>query len=203
VRLPVQHRRRTGTEIVGQTIDWATYLRDSWQPRSNITINAGVRYEEQRLRYAAGLRNKIDPLTGNRIGKTAMNLTGNVAPRLGLIWDPTEVGKSKLWASYGRFFEAIPMDINDRSFGGEVSYQQTFAASSCGPRDPRIGGADGLGCLSTSAAPTSEQLIGSSGVLVAPGIKAQFMDEFVLGGELQLAEDLKLGVVYQRRWLGA
>ena len=195
-----------GTQVLGQTLDWAAFLRDSWQPLSNLTINAGARYEEQRMRYAANLRNKVDPLTGNQIGKTAMNLTGNVAPRLGVVWDPTEVGRSKLWASYGRFFEAIPMDINDRSFGGEVSYQQTYRTTApgqpCGPTDPKLGGPNGLGCLDTSARPDEEQLIGSSGVLVAPGIKAQYMDEVVLGAEFQLAADLKLGITYQNRWLG-
>src|SRR5206468_354875 len=50
-----------GTEVLGQTLDWAAFLRDSWQLRSNVTLNAGVRYEEQRMRYAAGLRGTIDP----------------------------------------------------------------------------------------------------------------------------------------------
>ncbi len=195
-----------GTQVLGQTLDWAAFLRDSWQVRSNVTLNAGIRYEEQKLRYARGLRDKLDPLTGNRIGKTAMDLRGNFAPRLGAIWDPTEVGKSKLFVAWGRFFEAIPMDINDRSFGGEVSYQQTFNANSstrpCGAADPNLGGANGLGCLNPSGPPDTEQLIGSSGVLVTPGIKAQYMDELVLGAEFQLAEDLKLGLTYQNRSLG-
>jgi hypothetical protein len=193
-----------GSRVEGQTIDWAAYIRDSWQPWPTLTINAGVRYEEQRMRYATALRNQVDPLTGNHLGKTAMNLTGNWAPRLGVIWDPTEIGKAKLWTSYGRFFEAIPMDINDRSFGGEVNYQQTFntANGTCGPTNPAIGGADGMGCLNASMSPTDEQLIGSSGVLVAPGIKAQYLDEFVAGAEYQLGTDTKVGAVLHTRWLG-
>jgi outer membrane receptor protein involved in Fe transport len=195
-----------GTQVVGQTLDWATFLRDSWQPIPNLTLNAGVRYEEQKLRYATALRNKVDPLTGDRIGTTAMDLTGNFAPRLGVIWDPTEVGKSKIYAAWGRFFEAIPMDINDRSFGGEVSYQQTFntgpSAQPCGAKDPAIGGPNAVNCLTPSSGPDSERLIGSSGVLVAPGIKAQYLDELVLGAEFQLAPDLKLGLTYQNRSLG-
>ena len=195
-----------GTEVAGQTLNWAAYLRDSWQPRSNLTINAGLRYEEQRMSYAASLRDKADPLTGNIIGKTAMDLRGNLAPRLGVVYDPTEVGLSKIYGSWGRFFEAIPMDINDRSFGGEVSFRQTFTPASqqqpCGPSDPKLGGANGLGCLDPDATPASEQLIGSSGVLVAPGIKAQYLDELLVGTEYQLAEDLKVGLAYVNRKLG-
>lgn len=194
-----------GTVVAGESINWSAYLRDSWRIRRNLTVNAGARYEEQRLRYAKDLRGTLDPLTGNRYGNDAMNLRGNIAPRLGVIWDPTEEGRSKVFASWGRFFEAIPMDINDRSFGGEVSYVQTFNTASgapCGPNDPKIGGADGNGCLNPSGAPDQEQLLGSSGVLVAPGIKAQYMDELLLGAEYQLAPDLKLGISYQNRRLG-
>ena len=193
------------SSTVGQTIHWATYLRDSWQPRSNITLNAGLRYEEQKLLYAEGLRDTTDPLTGNHIGSTAMHLRGNFAPRLGAIWDPTEIGKSKLFASWGRFFEAIPMDINDRSFGGEVTYQQVFRTSSpfpCGQPDPTLGIVDGRGCLNPTGRAVQEQLIGSSGVLVAPGIKAQYLDELLLGGEYALMADLRLGVYYHHRTLG-
>jgi outer membrane receptor protein involved in Fe transport len=193
-----------GTEVAGQTIDWSVYLRDSWAPLPNLTLNAGVRYEEQRLQYAASLRNKVDPLTGNQLGKTAMNLSNNWAPRLGVVWDPTKVGEAKIWASYGRFFEAIPMDINDRSFGGEVSFRQRFNTGSgdCGAVDPAIGAANGAGCLDTVADPTDTTLLGSSGVLVAPGIKAQYLDEIVTGAQFQLAPDLMLGITLQKRWLG-
>ncbi|MGE0549104.1 MAG: TonB-dependent receptor [Kofleriaceae bacterium] len=192
-----------GTLIEGQTISWAAFVRDSWQIQPNLTFNAGVRYEEQRMRYAADLRHTRDALTGNTLGVNAMTLTGNVAPRLGLIWDPTKIGAAKVYGSWGRFFEAIPMQINDRSFGGEVSYQQRFQlanAATCGPSDPRLGGADGVNCL--GAAPDREELIGSSGVLVAPGIKAQYMDELLVGAEYMLPHDLKIGVLYQNRQLG-
>ncbi|MBX3156685.1 MAG: TonB-dependent receptor [Deltaproteobacteria bacterium] len=195
-----------GTSVEGRTLNWAAFLRDSWQILPNLTINAGLRYEEQKLYYASNLRQTIDPLTGNSIGKIAMNLKGNIAPRLGVIWDPTRVGQSKLFVSFGRFHEAIPMDINDRSFGGEVRYQQIYNAmkpgSPCGPSDPRIGAPDGMGCLTSTEKADSTQLIGSSGVLVAPGIKAQYMDEVMGGGEFQLMKNLKLGAVFQKRMLG-
>ena len=195
-----------GTRVEGETLDGAAFLRDSWRIRRNLTFNAGVRYEEQRMRYARAQRNTTDALTGEQLGTDAMSLRGNWAPRLGLIWDPTGIGAAKVFAAWGRFFESIPMDINDRSFGGEVSYVQTFqtggTAPPCGPSDPRLGGPDGTGCLTPTGSPTDEQLLGSSGVLVAPGLRAQFMDEALAGVEYQLAPDLKVGVTYQHRVLG-
>jgi hypothetical protein len=190
-----------GTQVGGQTINWAAYLRDSWRPLQTLTLNAGLRYEDQRLRYAEALRGTTDPLTGDHIGTTAMALTGNFAPRVGVIWDPTAEGHSTIYGSWGRFYEAIPMDINDRSFGGEVSDSRVFNASKCGMTDPKIGGPDGRNCLS-GVEPTSEQVIGSSGVLVAPGIQAEYIDELMAGAEYAIAPDVVVGITYQHRTLG-
>ncbi|MFT3692560.1 MAG: TonB-dependent receptor [Kofleriaceae bacterium] len=204
-----------GTQVVGNTFNWAAYVRDSWQIQPNLTLNVGLRYEEQRMRYADFLQNTVDPLTGETLGQNAMTLTGNFAPRIGLLYDWTKEGRSKIYAHWGRFYESVPMDINDRSFGGEVFYQQYFAANGanfgagkqCGSATANhaaeIGGPDGLGCLQNpQAVGDIERLIGASGVLIAPGIKSQYMDEVIAGMEYEILDDLKIGVSYQNRRLG-
>ncbi len=193
-----------GSRIEGQTLNWSAYLRDSWQVRPNVTLNAGLRYEEQRLRYVEGLQHTTDPLTGRRLGSNAMVLQNMWAPRLGAIWDPTREGRSKVYGHWGRFYESIPLDINDRSFGGEVLYHQYFdSGSQCGGADVDIGGADGNGCLVDPAQrPAVDEFLLGSGVLVAPGIKAQYLDEVILGAEYVILDDTKLGVTYQNRQLG-
>ncbi|MBC7551347.1 MAG: TonB-dependent receptor [Cellulomonas sp.] len=201
-----------GSKVKGNTFNWAVYLRDSWQIQPNLTLNVGMRYEEQRLRYADSLANKRDPLTQEQLGKNAMVLNGMFAPRIGLLYDWTKEGRSKIYVNYGRYFESIPMDINDRSFGGETTFRQTFgtAAATCAPQvdgttagaDPKIGGLNGQSCLTTSSAPSTSQLIGASGTLVAPGIKAQYLDEIIGGAEYEIIDDLKIGISYQNRQLG-
>src|SRR5262249_17958069 len=37
-----------GTQVTSNTLNWSAYLRDSWQIMPNLTLNAGLRYEEQR-----------------------------------------------------------------------------------------------------------------------------------------------------------
>jgi len=195
-----------GTRIQGNTQNWSAYLRDSWQIQPNLTINAGLRYEEQRLRYASFLQNQADPLTGNRLGKNAMTLQGNFAPRIGVLYDWTKEGRSKIYTHWGRFYESIPLNINDRSFGGEITLQQVFDSSggACGPRDDGIGAANGIGCLADpNAIPgVQENLIGASGVVIAPGIKSQYMNEIIAGFEYEILDDLKVGVSYQNRNMG-
>jgi len=198
-----------GTQVTGNTLNWGAYLRDSWQIQPNLTLNAGLRYEEQRLRFSSELQNKVDPLTGVPLGKNAMTLRGMFAPRIGMLYDWTKEGRSKLYAHWGRFYESIPMDINDRSFGGETNFQQVFtgATTSCGGgRDANIGGPNGEACLTQQGGMDrvgqQENLFGASGVLVAPGIKSQYLDEVILGFEYELLDDLKVGVSYQNRRLG-
>jgi outer membrane receptor protein involved in Fe transport len=196
-----------GTQVTGNTLNWAGYLRDSWQIRPNLTVNLGLRYEEQRMRYSNALQDRLDPLTEVQLGKNAMVLTGNWSPRLGALYDWTKEGRSKVYAHWGRFYESIPMDINDRSFGGETSYQQLFlnagSSMSCGGgTDIAIGGPNGKSCIRDDLDGAQNELIGASGVLVAPGIKSQYMDEIIGGFEYELFDDLKLGLAYQNRRLG-
>ncbi|HTM23346.1 MAG TPA: TonB-dependent receptor, partial [Kofleriaceae bacterium] len=186
--------------VVGETLNWAGFLQDSWQPIPNLTVNYGMRYEEQRLRYAKALQGTEDPFTGVPRGKNAMLLTGMFAPRLGAVYDWTKEGRSKIYGHWGRFYEAIPMNINNRSFGGEVTYQQVYSLGQCGPAVPGFGGPGGPGC-ETGMADLGQTIYGA-GTLVAPGIKAQYLDEYIVGTEYEVLEDLKLGVSYQDRRLG-
>jgi hypothetical protein len=119
---------------------------------------------------------------------------------VGLLYDWTKVGRSKVYGHWGRFFESIPMDINARSFAGEVSYRQIYGYGDCGAAVDGFGGPSGNGCPDDGT--SGGDIIGINGSLVAPGIKPQFMDERILGVEYELMDDLKLGVLYQNRALG-
>jgi hypothetical protein len=67
----------------------------------------------------------------------------------------------------------------------------------------RIGGPNGERCLDDPMkVGAQEQLIGASGVLVAPGLKPQYMDEIILGTEYEIIDDLKIGVAFKNRRMG-
>jgi hypothetical protein len=190
------------TTVVGNTVNWAAYLRDSWQIRHDLTINLGMRYEEQRLRYARELQNTDDPFTGEYRGKNAMELKGMWAPRVGVIYDWTGEGRSKVYGHWGRFYESVPMDLNTVNFGGETTYRRVYDPTQCGPAVDGVGGPDGPGCEASGADPALGSNVYGSGVLVAPGVKPQFLDEAILGVEVALLDDLKIGVSLHDRRLG-
>ncbi|HUH04388.1 MAG TPA: carboxypeptidase regulatory-like domain-containing protein, partial [Kofleriaceae bacterium] len=191
------------TDVLGNTQNWSLYARDSWQPLPNITLNYGLRYEEQRLRYAEALQDTDDPFTGVYRGKNAMVIQNMWAPRLGALYDWTKEGRSKVYGHWGRFYESIPMQINDRSFGGETLYLQDYdSATQCGPAVDGIGGPSGPGCTNAGQVAANGETIFGSGVLIAPDIKGQFLDELILGIEYEVLEDLKVGLAYKDRRLG-
>jgi hypothetical protein len=191
------------TDVEGNTLNWATYLRDSWQILPNLTFNAGIRYEEQRLRYARALQQTPDPYTQELRGKNAMTMKNMWAPRIGLLYDWTKEGRSKVYGSYARFYESIPMDINDRSFGGETLLIRHYdQGAQCGLPDSTIGAPSGPACPEGDPGDLGDEVFGGSGVLVAPGVRPQYLDEFIIGSEYEVLEDLKVGIALKRRTLG-
>jgi len=203
------------------TFNWAAFVQDSWSILPNLTINAGLRYEEQRLGYAKEQQGVIDPLTNEPVGSTALKLGSLIAPRVGVIYDWTKEGRSKIYANWGRFYESVPMDMNERAFGGENEiFQEWNAATQCGgftpdPNDPnglrlpslfqncpRSGTMQAPAFVPGSAFtaignPEKKTPVGLA--VVVPGTGAQSLDELVVGAEYEVLEDLRLGVSYQNR----
>src|SRR5690606_1142547 len=99
------------------TQNYAVFLQDKWAILSNLFITAGVRWEIQDMR----------DITGDR----AILIWDNVAPRVGVVYDWTDEGKSRLFASYGWFYQPLPLQLNSRVFGGLVNMRRTFRNADC------------------------------------------------------------------------
>ncbi len=180
------------------TNNYALYLRDSWNLSKlpGVVLNVGVRWEAQELFGADGSR---------QIG-----IYDNIAPRIGAVWDFTAKGLSKLYMNYGRFYESLPLSINDRQFSGEGVFTGA-EVSNCPlvPLQPggralptAIGGkAAGTCDLNNPNADGANQNGGRYGNVV-PGLKGQYLDEVVAGLNYQLGYDIVLGIGYIYRSLG-
>lgn len=158
------------------SVSTAAYGQASWKVTSGLTLNLGVRWEEQKV--------------NDRFGQTNIKLDDNWAPRLAFAWDPTASGRSKLYGAYGRYYENIPLDINIRAFGGEI---QCF----CYNFDP-----DPNNILPDPNAPRRSGLLGGSSEPVDPGLKGQYIDEYLIGYEYELAPNFAVGIQGTYRDLG-
>lgn len=124
--LPGQFRRATANgNQDGVGWSYAAYVQDQLRPWSNTTLNIGLRYElsrpfvdrrdalntfrpgQQSQRFARaplGLVYPGDPGVPRGTYQTDKN---NVAPRLGVSWDPWGNGTTSLRASWGLFYDAL------------------------------------------------------------------------------------------------
>ncbi|HSP15492.1 MAG TPA: TonB-dependent receptor [Thermoanaerobaculia bacterium] len=144
------------------------YAQDSWKVVPNFTLNFGVRWESQEVLGRGGVK--------------AFKIDNNWAPRVGAVWDVFNNGRSKAYANFGRFFEAIPMDINIRAFGGElVCFCYNFSDDPANIRPD-------------ATAPARSSLLGGSTEPVDPNLKGQHIDEFLLGYDQEVMPNLAVGI---------
>jgi outer membrane receptor protein involved in Fe transport len=182
----------------------AAYIQDQWQILPNLTINAGIRWEQQIGYVASFLQNTIAPDTGERIPEVGFELDDLIAPRVGFIYDPTQEGKAKLFGHWGRFYENVPMDLNVRSFGGETAVSQVVGVDSSGNLNnscPFDHGSPNLVSSVLACAPGRSQILGGGITYVAPGLEGQYTEELILGGEYEIIPDITVGANYIHRTL--
>jgi hypothetical protein len=179
-----------------QTRNFAVYLRDSWQVdwAPGLVVNLGVRWEGQEI---FGMDLKSDPLNP-QLGDKVISIYDNWAPRVGLAYDFTQLtdrpGRGKIFFNYGRFYQSVPTDINDRQFTGEGIYSSGFAGcpvspSGVSPRDRSCNYPAGIGS-------------GGQYGAVTPSLKGQYINEIILGLNYDVGLDVVLGISYIHRNLG-
>jgi len=151
-----------------ETTNTAGFVQDSFRITPNFTVNYGVRWESQEIADTRG----TDQAT----------IDDSWAPRLGAIWDPTGTGRGRLYGNFGRYYHSIPMDINIRAFGGEITcFCYNFSD-------------DPANFLPDPSAPEQSSLLGGTTEPVDPDLKGQSVDEFLLGYEHEVAPNFALGV---------
>ncbi len=169
------------------TFNYAIFLQDQWSILSNLSVSAGVRWEMQDMRDV--------------LGRRAIFIKDNVAPRVGIVYDWTDEGRSRLYASYGWFFQPLPLQLNSRVFGGLVQVNRQFRLSDCEDRQTQTleGGKDRWrdGQPTQWCVDSHQSTTGLTPGLKVPKLKGQYNRQFQIGYEHEVIEDLIIGA----RWL--
>ncbi len=107
--------RRTGTLGQGSNLSQGVFIQDKWQPVNRLTLNFGVRFEKENLPTFNGLPSGVDFGWGDKI-----------APRLGFAYDIFGDGRTKVFGSYGKFFDRVKFALPRGLFGGDIFLEDYF-----------------------------------------------------------------------------
>ena len=98
------------------------YVQDKWQMDNGLTLSLGVRYDLENI----PINERFNPLFKDP-GKYPMD-KNNVAPRVGIIWNPDGKGQSVIRGGWGLFYDKTILGTID-DFDQNRKYSSSFTAT--------------------------------------------------------------------------
>jgi hypothetical protein len=105
---------RFGTFGKASSKNQGLYVQDSWTPIPRLTLNLGIRIEKE----------DVPSFSANGI-PIKFGFGDKVAPRIGGAFDVFGDGKTKVFASWGLFYDRFKYELPRGSFGGD-QFLRTF-----------------------------------------------------------------------------
>jgi hypothetical protein len=174
------------------TDNYAAFVQDSWAALPNLYLSAGARWEIQDMKDALGDR--------------ALLIWDNIAPRVGLSYDWSGEGITRLYASYGWFYQNLPLQLNNRVFGGLSRVGRTYRDSDCVGVTTTQGGQQHD--RSRNGQPTewcvdaANFTTGLTQGAVVPRLRGMYNQQLQIGYDHEIIEDLVVGLRWQHTNLG-
>src|SRR5262249_23034119 len=81
------------------------FAQDTWHAGSRLTVNGGIRYEQE-------------DMSGTLV--TGFKLKNNWAPRVGVTYDPMGDGRGKIFGNFGIFYARVPNDLAARALSADA-----------------------------------------------------------------------------------
>jgi outer membrane receptor for ferrienterochelin and colicin len=159
----------------------AFYVEDEWQITDNLLLTAGLRWD--------------DFLSVGTSGVTFQEFSADVAPRLGFSWDINGDGESKLYATLGRYYLPPANNTNFRLASGVDDNTTYYTFTGIDAADGVPIGLDPVnGTTADSNINNSTSVFPSKSVYQEPDADPFHKNEFIIGYERSLSDDLALAI---------
>lgn len=174
--------RRQGTFGIAENLNQAVYIQDRYQPIDRLSLNFGVRLEKENLPSFNGFAPPINFGWGDKI-----------APRIGAAYDLFGDGKTKIFASYGLFYDRLKFNLPRGAFGGDLFLEDFFEVLP-GQTYTQFTLENVLGGFSRfqrnlRVAANDPNASATLGGRVDPDLKPFNQTEFTVGAERQISRD--------------
>jgi hypothetical protein len=169
-----------------------SYVNDSWAVNRRVTINAGLRWEEEQLNGP----------------NQQYVFNDNWSPRLGINVDPLADRKTKIYFNWGRYTQALPTDAAIRELNQELDINSARWAAPSDGANLRTN-ADGTITPALDAAHLLSGTDGFAGItataatpeFIHSGTRLNFEEEYLLGVQREITNGMVLDVRYSDRRL--
>jgi outer membrane receptor protein involved in Fe transport len=198
---------QTGTIGQVHSDNYALWLQDSWTVHPRLTLNLGIRTENEYVPSYKSQEEFPDALD------IKFGFKDKIAPRLGFAYDIKGNGKWKAYGSYGWYYDITKLELPRGSFGGDhwVNYYWTldtpdFSSIQCGEGPTGCPGryieSVDFRHSSNQVDPGFEAYFNRPGMTgIDPNLKPVQMGEWTAGLEHELGPTLSIGARYVHKWL--
>jgi len=155
--------RQTSSDTTNRGSILTVFVQDQWVIGTDWTVNGGVRWERQEQK--------------NDVGERILDYGSLVSPRIGVSWDVRGDGRSRVYAHFGRYYDAAGTLLG-------AMLNRTGTESWLYEGDYETGEWEQIGHTSPEVNPTQAD----------PRLRPNREDEFVLGGELEVAPQTTAGI---------
>jgi carboxypeptidase family protein/TonB-dependent receptor-like protein len=190
--------------------NYSFWVQDSWEITPRLTVNAGVRTENEHIPSFKDQTQFPDALD------ITFGFKDKIAPRAGFAYDIKGDGKWKAYGSYGWFYDITKLELPRGSFGGDHWIQYFYTLDD--PDYSKIQCGEGTsGCPGTYIGPGNgydlrhssnqvdeffEEYFNRPGMTgIDPDLKPVKTGEWTGGLDHELNPTMSLGVRYVHKWM--